>query len=64
MCVCVVLCTSIEHSETAQSQIPSLVHLQTKSEEMDMLSAVSVCMMGDAVTGRFMRVIMTKCVFV
>ena len=54
------LSTSIEHFRTAESPILSLVHLQNKSEEMDMLSAVCDCMLGDAVAERFMRVIMTK----
>ena len=49
-----------EHFGTAESPILSLVHLQIKSEEMDMLSAVCVCMMGDAVAEQFMGVIMTK----
>ena len=52
--------TLFEHSGTAQSQIPSLVRVPTKLEEMDMRSAVLVCMMGDAVAEWFMRVIMTK----
>ena len=52
--------TLFEHSRTAQSHIPSLVRVPTKSEEMDMRSAVLVCMMGDAVAERIMRVIMTK----
>ena len=58
--VWIVLCVLFEHSETAQSQIPSLVRIPTKSEEMDMRSAALVCMMGDALAGRFMRVIWAK----
>ena len=52
--------TLFEHFKTVQSHTPSLVRVPTKSEEMDMRSAVLVCMMGDAVAERFMRVIMTK----
>ena len=58
--VWVVLCVLFEHSETAQSQIPSLVRIPTKSEEMDMRSAALVCMMGDAPAEQFIRVIRTK----
>ena len=49
-----------EHFGTAESPILSLVHFQNKSEEMDMLSAVCACMMGDAVAEQFMGVKMTK----
>ena len=58
MSVWIGLSMYFEHFGTAESPILSLVHLQIKLKEMDMLSAVCVCMMGDALAERFMRVIM------